>query len=80
MTTPIPLDQVVDEHRMELAVKRKRAMADGVITHQEAIEIFHYQERHLDPAVTNLTLTWGMVNSMLRGSDGMFGQRARRRW
>ena len=75
MPTPATLAEVVETERMELELMRRRAMADGVVTHEEAVRIFERQERFLDPNLVVMTTSWTLIGSITRGSAGVYSPR-----
>lgn len=62
----------------------RAALDDQVITHDEAVRIYHFRRSEVGPRLTVMTATIAAVNAALGGSTGIesvkFVRRVREHW
>lgn len=78
MTMPVPLNIALEEAWIEREARRRRAMTDGVITHEEAMDIFAFDDREIHPRLTTLTTTVSVIRSLTAAGDGYQGSKVKR--
>jgi hypothetical protein len=78
VATPEPLDSVVENNWLESRGLWRKALADGHVSHAEAIAIYRYEQSAIAPNLTAMTVSWRVIGSITRGADGIYGYRVQR--
>jgi hypothetical protein len=71
MSRPTPLSTVVEEANMEVEAMWRRSLADGHVSHEEAIRIYHVRSTELAPHLAVLTTSMHVIAGIAGGSAGI---------
>lgn len=71
MSRPTPLSTVVEEADMEVEAMWRRALADGRVSHDEAIAIYHVRSTEFAPQFAVLTTSMHVIAGIAGGSAGI---------
>lgn len=71
MSRPTPLSTLVEEADMEVEAMWRRALADGRVSHDEAIAIYHVRSTEFAPQLAVLTTSMHVIAGIAGGSAGI---------